>query len=1076
MVSHPVLANSHDYRYRKAFKVQRLSTEQGLASSMVNDLIQDQNGYIWLATEDGLSRFDSYEFTNFRHDHRDQHSLHENLLISLEEDPGKGIWIGTNSGVSFFDFKTQKFKNYAKNDPRLRIFIRDIVRLENGDIYFATIKGLFRLDRAEDKIVAVESNLGKRIITETASLVEDTDYIYVSSRECVTRIEKNSFKFYNMCDLPSLAPLKRTFIFQFLIQNDSLWFATNRGLFHYNIKTDKLRAFYHDENNPDSLANDFVQDLAVDAHGGLWLATTYGLDYYDADKNIFRHYGTAANSDEGLSALDIVSIIIDSENLVWLGTAGGGVNVINPNQPKFEHILTKSDVHDLGGMNAVYGLALDQKRNLWMATFGGGLFQYNLLTGKISKLKLNNDSELPEYAYSLFIDYQHRLWLGTFDRLSIIDLERNVDLVTTLFIDGVEASTFHRPFRIIQTYLGEIYLATNSGLYVVTDVSQDATSAVVHLKDITQNMPEEVTNNTLIFNTIMDDADGNLWIGTTAGLIYHNVEEDKYMHFTYDQDNPQSISSNDVSVIYQDSNGFIWIGTGDGLNRVVRSELDKEIFYFERITTYEGLPNNTIYGIIEDDRRQLWISTNLGLVKYANGAISSDTFRRADGLSSDEFSYTSYLSDGEGRLYFGSMNGVTIINDFAEQKRSSNSRLVFTHLRVGERELDLYQLNNTAAPKITQRSDEAAIDLSVANMNFGALGTQRYRYRILGLDKNWNYLGTQRNIFVAGLPEGNYTIEIQTQVSGTPWSSEGKLLEVKVETDFWSSSQANYLIGFVLLAIFAVLLLLVSRYYKNLLSRSQKRNTLEALRVRELRVDNDSLKGELAKKAEDIQTLSRKVQVGEQKLDVEKYRDVATGFYRLNYFYRLEGDDFLEESADRGKGFDSYKSIGVLELREYAAIFQRQGPLAVSEFVSQLSIIIRQNLKSGVQIFQIQSGIYLILGCDIDYPKFEDELLNLGNIIRRSEVNVANGISESTDISQTFMNLKMVTVNSKRQLDVVIDLLIQLHQQLNLESATVAQRQRIILKDSVNPKELSKTNWRLEELLEQEIIEINGLP
>jgi len=1069
----PAKSNIQDYRYRKAFKVQRLSLEQGLASSVVQDIIQDQQGYIWVATEDGLSRFDSYEFKNYRHDHKNKFSLHENWLVSLAEEPGKGVWVGTVSGVTFLNHDTQQFKNYSTEDTQLQAMITEITRLTTGELYFATENGLYFFDENNDAVVPFESSLGKKITSDVGSIGDTKDFIYVSSSDCLTRITKSSKALFNMCDLPSLEVLKGRYILKVLVVGDTIWLATNRGLFHYEISSDKLREFYHEPNNKDSLASNYVQDLALDGNGSLWIGSTVGLDYYNSDKESFEHYTQQDSSAEGLSAKDIGVLLIDKEKLLWLGTYGGGLNILNPNQHKFEHILTKSDVSNLGKDNTIHGIVKDRNHNLWMASYGGGLLKYDLLSGEISKPVQLSNSELVSHIYSLFIDHEHRLWLGGYDKLSIVNLDTEVELDTLVYVDGELIQKFDRPNQITQNYQGDIFIASEGGLFQLEKLEQTDGAVSVFLKNMTRELPVSLTNKTQVITAVIDDADGNLWIGSRAGLVYYQVDKNQYNYFVYESDNPQSITSNVIQVIYEDSYGFIWIGTSDGLNRVVRSSVDKDTFYFERITTYEGLPNNSIYGILEDQKRQLWISTNLGIVKYANGAVTSDTFRSVDGLSSDEFNTASYFSDAEGRLYFGSINGVTIINDVVSYTRENQNNLVFTHVQVGDRELDLFNLNNQTNPLIVQHSDENAIDISVANISYEKLGTQRYRYRIEGVNEKWVYLGTRRNIFIAGLPEGKYKVEVQTQMAGLPWANKSKLLNVVVETDFWSSSQANYLIGIIFLGVFAISILSISRYYKDLVERSQKKTTLEALRVKELRVDNESLKDELAEKAKSIQTLNRRVEIGEKKLDIEKYRDVSTGFYRLNYFYRLEGDDFLEEGADSGKGFDCYKCIAVFELKDYSEIFQNLGPLAVSEFVSQVSMVIRRNLNSRIQIFQIQSGIYLILGCEIEYQQFEDELLNLGHIIERFEVSVANGLSEHSRVSQTFMDVQKVSINSKRQLDVAIDLLIQLHQQLCLNRQE--PNRRIILNTWVNPKELSKTSWRLEELLEQKIVDVTTL-
>jgi len=837
--------------------------------------------------------------------------------------------------------------------------------------------------------------------------------------------------------------------------------------------SDELRIFTHDENDPGSIGGNYIQDLAVDKKGSLWIATTTGLDFYNQSKEVFEHFTQQDSIEEGLSASDIATLWFDTEELLWLGTYGRGVNVLDPNQHRFEHILTKNEVAHLGKNNTIHGIAKDKNHNLWLASFGAGLIKYDLLSGKISQPIKYSDEELAGHTYSLYVDLENRLWVGSYEHLTIVDPVAEIEYETRIVIDGILSEKLERVNQIHQDYLGDIYISSNSGLFKVSETELQQQVMTVYLEDITHKLPNSYTNYNQGVMTVVDDKEGNYWIGGVAGLVYYEVGKNTWTHLVHEADNPQSLTNDSVQVIYEDSHGFIWIGTADGLNRVVRSGADPDTFYFERITTYEGLPNNAVYGILEDQKGKLWISTNLGIVKYGNDVINTDAFRRADGLSSDEFNTCSFYSDSDGRLYFGSINGVTIINEVDTQKQFRESNLRFTHIRVGERDLDMYQINHHKEPSIIQNNNEAAIDLAVANINYSKLGTQRYRYRIRGVDEKWNYLGTRRNMFIAGLPEGKYQLEIQSQLASLPWSSKSKSLDILVKTDFWSSSQAYYLIGFFLVVVFAIILFFLVRYYNLKIYKNVKRAKLESLRVKELRVDNESLKDELADKETNIRNLSRRVEIGARKLDVEKYRDVATGFYRINYLYSLESEDFLDEKVTSSKGFSCYKTIAVLELNDYSCIYKKLGPLAIAEFSSQVSVLIRQKSNAGVQIFQVQAGLFLILGCEILYQDFEDNLLNLKHQIMRSEFGVSNGISEKTNVSLTLFNLSKIAIKTKRHLDVTIDLLIQLHQQLNTSDDPLSYR--ITKNKLISPKALNSNYWRMETLLEQKIIDIQSI-
>lgn len=1071
VISFPSCANVQDYRYRKAFKVQRLSIEQGLSASVVQDIIQDKDGYIWVATEDGINRYDSYEFKIFRQDHKDKQSLHENWTLSLAEQPGKGIWVGTVSGVTFLEFTTQKFKNYSNDDKNLKTKIRELTFVENGQLMIASDNGLYIYDEKQDKVIPFESRSGEKLTSAIDSIAESEEYIYVATRSCIVRISKATRALYNLCDLPSLEFMKSKVLNKLLVQQDKLWIGTTKGLFQYDSASEQVKSFLHSDTELYSINGEYIQDLAFDSDGALWIATTNGLDFYNKSKQIFEHYTQTDNPEEGLSANDVLTLRFDNEQLLWLGTYGGGVNILNPNQHKFEHILTKTEVIELGRNNTIHGITKDKDHKLWLASYGGGLLSYDLLSGEISRPFAHNDNDLSSYVYSLFIDYNNLLWVGTQDHLFIVDPENNFEYETELYIDGTVVEIINKVNQIYQDYQGDIFISSESGLYKVRDIEFTSQKATIYLDNITGKLPNTYTNHQQNVVAVLNDQDGNYWIGGPAGLVYYQVGKNTWTHYVHEENNPQSLTSDDVQVIYEDSSGFIWIGTGNGLNRIVRSEVDRDTFYFKRITTYDGLPNNSIYGILEDQQKSLWLSSNLGLVKYVDNSITTDSFKSKDGLSSNEFNTGGYYSDAEGRLYFGSINGVTIVNESSSHQTLDERELTFTRIRIGDRELDMFNINSSSMPEIVQESNEAAIDISVSNITYSKLGTQRYRYRIKGIENKWNYLGTRRNMFIAGLPEGEYQLEIQSQLSGLPWSPRIRTLKILVKTDFWSSSQAYYLMGLLLIIAFAIVLALMARHYTEIVKKNQRKLKLESLRVKELRSDNDALKSELANKEKNIISLNRKVEIGDKQLDVEKYRDVATGFYRLNYLYNLESDDLLNEDQNTTTSFDCYRNMAIIELDNYLSIYEKLGPIAASEFVSQVSVTLRQMSTSGIQVFQVNHGVFLFLGCGIPNSRFEDNLLNLKHIITRSEFGVSNGISENSEVSLTLMNLESINLTSKRQLDVTVDLLVQLHQQIILKAT--GNSNRIRNHKVMNPKALNETEWQLTELVEKQVIDVD---
>jgi len=1023
-------ANPQDYRYQKAFKVQRVSLSEGLSQSVVNDVIQDNDGYIWLATEDGLNRFDSYEFKVYRHDHKNPKSLHENWVVSLIEEPGFGIWVGTVAGLSFLNPFTESFIDYSEINSDLNTIVHDFLLSQNSVVWIATDNGLFFMDRSDNKVKPFVSNEKNLIDDEVISLTESKDFIYAATSNCIYQIEKTNNKLSNLCDTPKLNFLKNIILSVVKVNQEFLWVGTTQGLYRYNINSNDLTSYYHDKVDERSISDNVINDLIIDGHSSLWIATRNGLNLYSDGKDIFEHYSQQNFSVDSLSSNNVISLYVDHQDLIWLGTYGGGVNILDPNQQQFEHILSRSDVVGLGENNTIHGIEKDRYENLWLASYGGGLISYNLLTGEITRPLADKDND--QYVYSLLIDHANRLWVGALTELKIIDLKTKTEIETRFLVDGEPTKNIVGVVRIHEDHMGVIWIGSDNGLFKVTSIEYDKNIMQVELRDFTYKLPHSFTNFSTTVSVIAHDQKGDFWFGGYAGLVNYKVRDDEWFHYQYDKNNPQSLSNNNVQVVYEDSLGFVWVGTADGLNRISRSDFDDDTFYFERITTYEGLPNNAIYGILEDDEQQLWMSTTLGLVKYTHKAINMDVFRSIDGLSSDEFNTGAYFSDDYGNLFFGSVDGITIVKGLINQKEKSEKtesrNILFSSIKIDDRKVDTYRINHAETPTIIQYGNESAIDISVVNINFDKLGTQRYRYRILGLSDNWNYLGTRHNMFIVGLPEGNYQLEIESQQAGQQWISQAKNLNIIVKTDFWSSSQAYFMMAFLVFFVFIFSLLFVARFYKNRLNKLDKKMSIEILKLKELKADNKILRFDLQARQNEVISLNRKIELGERKLGVEKYRDATTGFYRLSYLYQVS-DDALSENDDINSlsGFDCYKILAVFEIDNYTQIYNKSGPLAAAEFAAKVAAVMRHKTNSETQIFCIQNGMFLLLSNQENIEPFFDIMINLRYQIIRSEFEVANGISANSKVSLSIMDISKLNIRVKEELMAMIDLIIRSH-------------------------------------------------
>jgi len=1030
----PTLANELDYRYKKAFKVQRLSLKEGLSQSGVQTIMQDRDGYIWLGTEDGLNRFDSYEFKIYRNDLRNANSLHENSVMSLLEQPSKGIWVGTIAGLSLFNPKTETFTYYSENYPRLKTGIRNLFLSKDNTVWIASDKGLYNIDKHNGKIKMFTSDIGLKFDFPAYDIAQKNHFLYVSGKRCLFKIDLRTNNAVNLCRSKIFNPLNKVSLTVLIFQNESLWIGSKNGLFQLNLDTNQLYSFHHADSDSGSISDNFIQDFVLDENGLLWIATTQGVNLYNKNKEVFEHYKYEKNSETGLSNNDIVSLFIDKEKLVWLGTYSGGVNILDPKQHQFEHLFTKNDAVDLGNNTAIHGIVKDRYESLWLASYGGGLIHYDLLTGKISRPLNDQNINYDRYVWTVMVDHQDRLWQSSISELNIIDVKTLKKIETQFIVDGDIKPNMEGVNRIFEDRMGQIWIASSSGFFKCDSITMIDDQLMISMTNLTSSLPKTYTSFDSSIATITQDQNGNLWLGGRSGLIFYDIEANQWFHFIHKKDNPKSLTNTDVQVIFVDSFGTVWVGTTSGLNKVVINQNAKRQIYFDRITRYDGIPNDTIYGVLEDKKGKIWLSTNLGVVKYSENKNEIEAYRSSDGLSSDEFNLGAYYSDDKGILYFGSIEGVTTINPITKATKNRSENIVFSKVKIGERIIDTYQLNHDEKPQLLQRKNETSIDISVANISYSKLNTQRYRYRIVGFDGKWNYLGIRRSIIIASLPQGNYILEVQSRSSDQSWQGGVKQLYLRVETNFWNSRKGFYTIVLILVLFYLASLMFLSRFYKKSLQSLSIKSKLSNLRLKETKLDSELMLHELGEREKHLSILHQKLDIASKRLDSQKFKDVTSGFYRINYLNRVIKDKIVSQAdSNEIEKRQDYYSLAILELNDYVRIHQQQGPLIVSEFISKIAELIKQKIDAGSQVFTIHNGVYLVLSKEQDNLVFKSKLLNLREHILRSYFDIANGISESTKISLSLLNLHNTHLNTFRNLPLLIDALVQIHR-LNNDS------------------------------------------
>jgi ligand-binding sensor domain-containing protein/GGDEF domain-containing protein len=1026
LVSLNCQAKLDDHRYQKSFGVQKLSIEQGLSQSVVYDITQDEQGYIWIATEDGLNRFDGYEFKIFEHKNSDPTSLHENLIYSLYVEGNKGLWLGTQNGLSFYDFKQQQFVNFNKLSTIKLAGVSALQQAADKRLFIGSENGLFIIN-SEREISLFKSAHNISIDDEVIAfdLVQNT--LWLTTQSCVYSIKLTDDSLTNYCLHSLKRELKDRSLRTVNYFNQDLWLGTDDGLILYQLDSNQVTTFQHDAADITSLSGNVIQSVKPDRQNQLWVGTTDGVSVYNPATASFTRYQNKTLNQDGLSSNDIMSIFIDDSDLVWLGTYTGGVNLIDPKKTNFNHLLLKSELVNFNAPNVIHGITKDHNDNLWLASYGGGLLKLNMMTGDISQpfeLLSNQAGSKHPYIYSLLIDHQQHLWVGVTEGLKLIDLKTEQLYSPSIFIDGKKAEFDDYVFTIYQDHLADIWIGTIKGFYQVKDIQHKGGQLSISLINKTKLLPASFREHNRWVVSIIQTSDGDYWLGGPAGLVHHNVKNNQWTHYQHQDNNPESLSYDDVQVIYEDSRSSLWVGTAHGLNKVNREPY--EALSFERITKENGLSNNVIYGILEGKDRQLWLSTNFGLIQYSKNQSNNTNYSVKDGLSSNEFNKSAFYTDELGRLYFGSINGITMIDRLIVKDNEHQSNIKLTALQVGERTLNVDTINRDVEHTIIKYQDETMIQISITDLYYKKLGNQQYRYRLLGLSEEWIELGFERHIVLANLREGIYQLQVQSSLVGEKWNQNSFLLKINVEESFWQSRLAIPFMVLLIFILFVIIVLIIHRYYTKAHNRTIAKLKQSQLRLREAKIEKSELQKSLRTKVNEVDFVQNDLQQTQQELEWLQLKNPTTGFFT---YANLE--TLLEAHNNQRQSSKKFNLVMVMQITQYKTIIDQHGSFVAAECVEYISQQLRRSASSDSQICSVSEDIFVLFANTKNDNKITQTMQNFQTKMAQTQIPVANGMMVNSGVGISYLEIYPDNLSETPALKALADIIIGLHKAFN---------------------------------------------
>jgi PAS domain S-box-containing protein len=793
---------------------QHLSIENGLSQGSVLCILQDNRGFMWFGTEEGLNRYDGNKFVYFKYRLKDPASLSDNSVWAVFEDSQGVLWAGTLGGLNRFDRQIEKFTRF-QNDPN------NPGSLSHNSVYAITE------DREGRLWVGTEGGgvnvYNRKTNTFTRYMNDPLDPRSLSHNAVYAICEDRSgaLWFATPAGLDSLDSRTKTFThFRHDPKNpDSLsldrvrtimadrqgrlWVGTDGGgLNALDPKTGKFTRFQHDPQNPRSLVHDSVNAIYEDSSGSIWVGTMDGLSRYDRRTQSFENFRNIGTDPDSLSSNYVVSLFEDKTGLLWVGTRGRGVNKYIPNKTKFALFRHIPDDPRSLAADAVRAFAQDGEGNLWVGMENGGVDYFNRKTGTFRHL--SQEPNAPgtlnrESVYSLCLDQQGMLWIGARSQ-GLIRFDPVKKTFTQFLNDPHNPSSLSHNFvrSIVQDPRGAIWIGTDGGGVNRYDASTGKFSRY-------QNDPSDPYSLSNDYARILlVDYQGDLWVGTFGGGLNRlERKTNRFIRYQNEPGNPVSLDDNFIMSLNEDAADALWVGTnGGGLSRFDRTKES-----FSAYTEENGLANNMIYGILVDSSGNIWMTSNRGLSKLNPKTGIVKNYDPSDGLQSNEFNGgASYLSP-KGEMFFGGVRGFNCFfpgdikdNPYVPTVVITGFQIGNSALAVGEKVegFTLLKKSITETSELTLPSRFQVLSFEYAALHYVAPERNHYAYRMEGLEKEWNYSGERHFVSYSSLPPGRYTFRVKASNNDGLWNEQGTSLSIKVIPPFWKT---RWFQGLILLAV-----------------------------------------------------------------------------------------------------------------------------------------------------------------------------------------------------------------------------------------------------------------------------------
>ncbi len=795
-----ILSAAASAKTAEYIRFDRLSVEDGLPHTSVYDILQDRQGFMWFATDDGVARYDGYTFDTFKPIPGNPQSISPGGAYTVYEDRSGNIWISIrNGGINKYDPLTGMFTRYQHdpNNPNSlshNISAYDSIYEDSAGIFwFGTLNGLNRFDPVTQTFKRFyhdannPNTLAKGNIRTIQPDPADDKILWIGTDGGLNRFDRISERFvryqHDENNSDSISHDTVWNIYGEVSEKKTvLWLCTAGGLDKFDTASGKFIHFRHDPNNADSLSQNNVYSIIPAQDGTLWVGTHGGgLNRFDPVRKTFVSYQTSKNP-QSISSNIIHPLYYDRSGTLWIGTWGGGVSRIDPLNQKTRMYDENSGLSH----SAVLSIYEDHSGIIWIGTWSGGLNRFDHKTGTFEHFRhdpKNPDSLGNDVVGCLYEDYQGVLWVGTWGG-GLNRFDRKTKRFTRYVNqpENPESLSDNAVRGICEDDAGNLWIGTTSG--GVNRFDRTSTKFARYLYDA-DNTGSISTNNIW---AAFKDSSGILWFTSTAGLNRFDPVKDRFIQYHYDKHDPFSISNDGVINVFEDSQKRLWMTTGFGLN-----QFDKSTGRFIRYFAEHGLPDNRIESISQDNDGDLWLGTGKGLCRFNPETKKITTYGLGDGMQGNLFFYPAAMKSRTGELWFGGSKGLNVIDP---KKMTDNSRkpaVVLTDFQIDGKSVQVRD-NSVLKQSISfVREIILTPAISKFGFEFSALNytvsiKNRYAYKMDGFDHDWTYTASDKRFaHYTNLDPGLYTFRVKGSNNDGVWNEEGASVKIIILPPWWKT-------------------------------------------------------------------------------------------------------------------------------------------------------------------------------------------------------------------------------------------------------------------------------------------------